>query len=217
MACYKTTTRKQVTRVQSRRHPEIDWMLERPSESHNDGRMAGYFLREMRSLLRKLDYHAQALYIGKKIVLCHKWEVHVVLYEKPRGTRERRGRRVHHTSAPRSVAEIKMAKGVSLDQIMIISDMMDGSGFTKVVAVGRLGCTVAPWPSPMDLEWGPTRTMFYDFRWFQAQIKVGDKGFSPRGTTGGGDHRQLAHDSKTSAPVLGDIASSFQGSADSKK
>jgi hypothetical protein len=30
--------RKQVTRVQPRKYPEVDWMLERPSESPNDGK-----------------------------------------------------------------------------------------------------------------------------------------------------------------------------------
>jgi hypothetical protein len=80
-------------------------MLERPSESHGDGRTAGYFSRELRSLLCTLDYHAETLYIGKKTPLRskgYKWEVHVVMYEKPRGTGERRVRRVHHASAPRS-------------------------------------------------------------------------------------------------------------------
>jgi hypothetical protein len=55
-------------------------MLERPLESHNDGKVAGYFLIELRSLLNNLDYHAKPLY---------KWEVHMVLYKTPRGTRER--------------------------------------------------------------------------------------------------------------------------------
>jgi hypothetical protein len=53
--------------------------------------MAGYLLRELRSLLATQDYHAEPLYNGKKTPLCSKgpkWEVHVVLYEKPRGTRE---------------------------------------------------------------------------------------------------------------------------------
>jgi hypothetical protein len=105
MAHCKTTTRKQVTRVQSKRHPKIDWMLERPSKSHDDGRMAGYFLRELRSLLHTLDYHAEPLYIGKKTPLRskgYKWEVHIILYEKPRGTREQRVHRVHHASALRA-------------------------------------------------------------------------------------------------------------------
>jgi hypothetical protein len=57
MAHCKTTTCKKVTRVKSKRHREIDWMLERPSESHDDGRTSGYFPRELRSLLRTLDYH----------------------------------------------------------------------------------------------------------------------------------------------------------------
>jgi hypothetical protein len=80
MAHYKTTARKQVTKVRSRRHLEIDWILESTSESHDDGRMIGYFLRELRSLLCTLDYHAEPLYIGRKTPLRgkgYKWEVHV--------------------------------------------------------------------------------------------------------------------------------------------
>jgi hypothetical protein len=41
-------------------------MLERPSESHDDRRTTGYFLRDLRALLHTLDYHAEPLYIGKK-------------------------------------------------------------------------------------------------------------------------------------------------------
>jgi hypothetical protein len=55
-------------KVQSLKHPEIDWLLERPSES---------------------------LYVGKKIPLWnkgYKWDVHVVLYEKPKCTGEHRVR-----------------------------------------------------------------------------------------------------------------------------
>jgi hypothetical protein len=66
-------------------------MLESPSESHDGGRTAGYFLRELRSLLSTLDYRAEPLYIGNKTPLRskgYKWEEHVVLYEKPRGTGE---------------------------------------------------------------------------------------------------------------------------------
>jgi hypothetical protein len=80
-------------------------MLERPSKSHDDERIAGYFPRELRSLLCTLDYHGEPLYFGKMTPLRskgYKWEVHVVLYEKPRGTGERRVRRVHHASAPRA-------------------------------------------------------------------------------------------------------------------
>jgi hypothetical protein len=80
-------------------------MLERPSESHDDGKTAGYFPREMRSLLNTLDYHAEPLYIGKKTPphnRGYKWEVHVVLYEKPRGTGECHVHRVHHASTPRA-------------------------------------------------------------------------------------------------------------------
>jgi hypothetical protein len=82
---------KQVTKVWSSKHPEIDWMLERPLESHNDGKVAGYFLIELRSLLNNLDYHAKPLYNDKKTPLHsmgYKWEVHMVLYKTPRGTRE---------------------------------------------------------------------------------------------------------------------------------
>jgi hypothetical protein len=106
MARYKTTTCKQVMTIQSRWYPEIDWMLERPSESHDDERN-GWLLPE-RSLLHTLDDHAEPLYIDKKTPLCskgHEWEVHMVLYEKPRGTGERRVCRVHHASAPRATFE----------------------------------------------------------------------------------------------------------------
>jgi hypothetical protein len=105
MAHCKTTLLKQVTRVHTRKHPEIDWMLERPSESHDDGWTTGYFLRELRSLLRMLDYHTEPLYIGKKTPLHskgYKWEVHVVIYEKLRGTGERRVCLVYQPSAPRA-------------------------------------------------------------------------------------------------------------------
>jgi hypothetical protein len=81
-------------------------MLERPSKSHDDRRTVGYFPRLMRSLLRTLDYHAKPLYISKKTPLrskVYKWEVHVVLYDKPRGTRECYVHRVHHASAPRAI------------------------------------------------------------------------------------------------------------------
>jgi hypothetical protein len=105
MARCKTTPHKKVMRVQLRKFPKVDWMFERPSKSHNDGRTVGYFPRELRSLLRTLDYHVEPLYIGMKIPLRskgYKWEVHMVLYEKPRGTGEHHVRRVHHTSAPRA-------------------------------------------------------------------------------------------------------------------
>jgi hypothetical protein len=102
MAHCKTTPRKQVMRVLSRKYPEIDWMLERPSESHDNKRTAGYFLRGLRSLLRTLEYHTKPVYIGKKTPLRskgYKWEVHEVLYGKPTGTGQRR---VHHTSTSRA-------------------------------------------------------------------------------------------------------------------
>jgi hypothetical protein len=52
-----------------------------------------------------LDYHTEPLYISKKTPLRskgYKWEVHVVIYEKLRGTGEHRVRLVHHASAPRA-------------------------------------------------------------------------------------------------------------------
>jgi hypothetical protein len=51
-----------VTKVRSRRHPVIDWLFERPSESNDNGRTATYFSRELRSLLYTLDYHTKPLY-----------------------------------------------------------------------------------------------------------------------------------------------------------
>jgi hypothetical protein len=83
----------------------IDWLFERPSESNDNGRTATYFSRELRSLLCTLDYHTKPLYIGRKTPLRgkgYKWEVHVVLYEKPRGAAKHHVHRVHHTSALRA-------------------------------------------------------------------------------------------------------------------
>jgi hypothetical protein len=80
-------------------------MLERPSESHDNGRTAGYFLRKLRSLRHTLDYHTEPLYVSKKTPLCgkgYKWEVHVILYEKPRGNGEHCVHRVYHAFAPRA-------------------------------------------------------------------------------------------------------------------
>jgi hypothetical protein len=66
MARCKTTVRKQVMKVQPLKHPETDWMLDRPEESHNEGNIVGYFPRKLRSLLNALDYHDEPLYLGKK-------------------------------------------------------------------------------------------------------------------------------------------------------
>jgi hypothetical protein len=105
MAQCKTTPHKQVMRVQPRKYPEIDWMLERPSESHNDGMIASYFPRELRSMLHIVDYHTEPLYVVKKTPLRkkgYKWEVHVALYEKPSGMGGRRVCRVHDVCAPKA-------------------------------------------------------------------------------------------------------------------
>jgi hypothetical protein len=89
MARCKTTAHKQVMKVRSSKHPKIDWMLERPSESRNNKKTIDYFPRELRSLLNALNYHIKPLYVGRNNPLRnkgYKWEVHMVLYEKTRGT-----------------------------------------------------------------------------------------------------------------------------------
>jgi hypothetical protein len=63
-------------------------------------------------MLYTLDYHTEALYIGKRTPLHskgYKWEMHVVLHVKPRGSGECRVHRVHHASAVRAtfVASIR--------------------------------------------------------------------------------------------------------------
>jgi hypothetical protein len=73
----QSTRHRQVTKVQSMRHPEIAWMIERPSESHDIRKMAGRIPREVRSLLHTHDYHAEPLCMNKKTPLCskdYKWE-----------------------------------------------------------------------------------------------------------------------------------------------
>jgi hypothetical protein len=122
MARCKTTLCKQVTRVQPRNYPEIDWMLERPSESHDDRKTAGYFLRELSLMLHTLDYHTEPLYIGKKTPLCSKgynWEVHIALYEKPSGTGERHVHRVHHASAPRATFTLGIRDAARQDLMVL--------------------------------------------------------------------------------------------------
>jgi hypothetical protein len=72
------------------------------------GRLLATSRGELRSLLNTLNYHDEPLYIGKKTPLRnqgYKWEVHVVLYEKTKGTGERRMRHVHHASAMRDTFE----------------------------------------------------------------------------------------------------------------
>jgi hypothetical protein len=60
-------------------------------------------------------------------------------------------------------------------------------------------------------DWGLACAMVYGFQRFQAQIKAEDKGFSPRGTPGGSDHRKVARDGKASALVLGNGGRELQG------
>jgi hypothetical protein len=77
-----------------------------------------------------------------------------------------------------------------------------------VVAQAAAAC---PGRGGGSLEWGLACTMVYGFHRFQAQIKVEDEGFSPRGTTGGGGHRKVVRDGKTSTPILGDGGRELQG------
>jgi hypothetical protein len=122
MAHCKTTPHKQVMRVQPRKYPKVDWKLERPSKSHDDGKIAGYIPRELRSLLCTLDYHPEPLYVGKKTPLRskgYKWEVHVVLYEKHRCMGERCVCRVHNAYAPRATLTASI-RDVARQALMVL-------------------------------------------------------------------------------------------------
>jgi hypothetical protein len=106
----KTTARKLVM-VQSPQHPELNWLLERPSDSHNDEKIAGYFLKKLRSMLNALYCHDEPLYFDKKTSLRNRgymWEVYVVLYEKTTCTGERLVCHVHHATTPRATFEVSI-------------------------------------------------------------------------------------------------------------
>jgi hypothetical protein len=71
--------------------------------------------------------------------------------------------------------------------------------------------TTPPGRGSGSLEWGLACAMVYGFQRFQAQIKVKDEGFSPRGTMGGGGHQKVVRDCKTSALILSDGGRELQG------
>jgi hypothetical protein len=57
-----------------------------PTESHSDGRNAGYFLGTLRTVLLALGYSEPPLFIGVPRLLCghsYLWRVHVIIYERP--------------------------------------------------------------------------------------------------------------------------------------
>jgi hypothetical protein len=57
-----------------------------PTESHNDGQNAGYFLRTLRTVLLALGYSEPPFFIGVPRLLrgnSYLWHVHVIIYERP--------------------------------------------------------------------------------------------------------------------------------------
>jgi hypothetical protein len=57
-----------------------------PTESHNDGQNAGYFLRTLRTVLLALGYSGPLLFIGVLRLLrwnSYLWRVRVIIYEGP--------------------------------------------------------------------------------------------------------------------------------------
>jgi hypothetical protein len=75
-----------------------------PTESHNNGQNAGYFLRTMRTVLLALGYSEPSLFIRTPRLLrgnSYLWRVRVVIYERPTTDRICRIRRVVEASTPR--------------------------------------------------------------------------------------------------------------------
>jgi hypothetical protein len=57
-----------------------------PTESHNDGQNAGYFLRTLQTVLLALGYSKPPLFVGVSRLLCgnlYLWRVRVIIYERP--------------------------------------------------------------------------------------------------------------------------------------
>jgi hypothetical protein len=78
MARAKLTARKHV-RAPPRRNVV-------PTESHNDGQNAGYFLRTLRIVLLALGYSEPPLFVSVPRLLranSYFWHVHVIIYERP--------------------------------------------------------------------------------------------------------------------------------------
>jgi hypothetical protein len=75
-----------------------------PTESHNDGQNAGYFLMTMRTVLLALSSSELPLFIETLRLLhgnSYLWRVHVVIYERPTTNRIRRICQVVEAPAPR--------------------------------------------------------------------------------------------------------------------
>jgi hypothetical protein len=57
-----------------------------PTESHNDGQNAGYFVRTLRTMLLALGYSEPPLFVSVPRLFRGKsylWRVHVIIYERP--------------------------------------------------------------------------------------------------------------------------------------
>jgi hypothetical protein len=75
-----------------------------PTESHNDGQNAGYFLRTLRTVLLALGYSEPPLFIGVLRLLhgnSYLWCVRVIIYERPTTDRIRHIRHVVEATTTR--------------------------------------------------------------------------------------------------------------------
>jgi hypothetical protein len=75
-----------------------------PTESHNDGQNAGYFLRMVRTMLLVLDSSEPPVFNRTPRLLhgnLYLWCVCVMIYERPTTDRIRRIRQVVEAPAPR--------------------------------------------------------------------------------------------------------------------
>jgi hypothetical protein len=96
MARVKLTARKHV-----RAPPR--WNIV-PTESHNDGQNAGYFLRTLRTVLLALGYSEPPLFISVPRLLrgnSYLWHVRVIIYERPMTDHIRHIRHVVEATIPR--------------------------------------------------------------------------------------------------------------------
>jgi hypothetical protein len=75
-----------------------------PTESHNDGPNAGYFLSTLRAMLLALGYSEPPLFVGVLRLLhgnSYLWRVWVIIYERPMTDHIRRIRHVVEATTPR--------------------------------------------------------------------------------------------------------------------
>jgi hypothetical protein len=101
MAHCKTTASKKVVFEPLDILESMRQLLERPQETHCDGKNAGYFLRTLKWMPAVLGYHDAPLYFGKQTPLGSRGcmqKVHVVLYEKPMTDGICRIHHIHHAS-----------------------------------------------------------------------------------------------------------------------